>query len=51
MEKKMEKEKNIIFLVNYLKVNIYVVKNMEKEENIVIMIKLYLKENIYMILK
>ena len=37
MEKKMEREKNIMIKVNYyLKVNIYMEKEMEKEKNIII---------------
>ena len=39
MEKEMEKEKNIIKMVNYyLKENIYMEKEMEKEKNIIIMV-------------
>ena len=38
MEKEMEKEKNIIIMVNYyLKVNIYIIKNgMEKDMMIMV---------------
>ena len=39
MEKEMEKEKNIIMMVNYiLKENIYMEKEMEKEKNIIMMV-------------
>ena len=39
MEKEMEKEKNILMVINYyLKVNISMAKKMEKEKNIIIMI-------------
>ena len=48
MENGMEKEGNIIELVNYyLKVNIKMIKDgMEKEKNIMIMENYYMKENI-----
>ena len=48
MENGMEKEKNIIIMVNQnSKVNIQMEKNgMEKEKNIIKMVNYYLKENI-----
>ena len=46
----MEKEKNIILLMDiyYMKENIQKEKEMEKEKNILIMVKLNLKENMLM---
>ena len=39
MEKEMEKEQNIIIMVNYyLKENIKMEKEMEKEKNIIMMV-------------
>jgi len=48
MEKEMEKEKNMVIMVNYyLKENIKMEKEMEKEKNMmVMMVNYYLKENI-----
>ena len=47
MEKEMEKEKNIIGMVNQnLKVNIKMGKEMEKEKDIILMVNYYLMENI-----
>ena len=47
MVKEMEKEKNMILMVNQnLKENIYLEKEMEKEKNIMIMENQNLKENI-----
>ena len=40
MEKEMEKEKNIMIMVNQnLKENILMEKEMEKEKNIILMVK------------
>ena len=41
-----EKEKNIMVIVYYLKVNISMRKGMEKEKNFIIMVVYYLKVNI-----
>ena len=39
MEKEMEKEKNMIIMINqYLKENIQMDKEMEKEKNIILMV-------------
>ena len=47
MEKEMEKEKNILLMVNQnLKEIIQMEKEMEKEKNIILMVIYYLKENI-----
>ena len=47
MEKEMEKEKNMLIMMNqYLKENIYMEKEMEKEKNMINMEGLFLKENI-----
>ena len=43
----MEKEKNIIIMVEYnMKENFWMKKWMEKEKNIINMVKLSMKENI-----
>ena len=45
----MEKEKNIIIMVNYFsKANIQMEKKMEQVKNLIIMVNYYMKENIYM---
>ena len=50
MEKDMEKEKNIIIMVNYCsKVNILMDQDgMEKKKNIIMVVNYYLKVNIIM---
>ena len=52
MEKEMEKEKNILMILEvnlYLKLNIQMVKGMEKGKHMIIKVIQYLKQNIKMI--
>ena len=49
MEKEMEKEKNMMNMVDlHLKEILKIIKEMEKEKNIIIMAKLNLKESFWM---